>query len=865
MRVYLSAKWEFQPRLRKTSLRMMGLTLIAAYGLSIAGLSQDRSSCKGPEDLEKALDAGGSAPAYDALGAYFGKSHQYGCAIWTFQSALVLAPHSWEAHYNLGLTWLASGNPQSAIQELKSAASVRPDLARINLALGLALHQTNQEQAAVDEYKLVLAKDPKSVAALAGLSDALIAQGRYKAVIGLLKNSPVDENLQLDLAIAYSRSGDTNLAEQVLTSLVKERPSNAHAHSNLAIVYIDEKRFDDAANEFHEALRLGSTDDADCVSYVKTLIILERFAAAQPVIQSYLQRKPNDFDGLYLSGVVDRGMGDYASAEPLLQRALAADPSHSEVHYNLGFVYEQLGKLEQAKAQLEEALKIDPHSSEARFRLGMVLRALGERTEASNELALLGDQKNAGIKQDIGASRQLEANRYLAQRDIPNAINAYRASITQDPDNSRSYYGLALALDQAGDRSGERRALEKAIKLDASYAPAHNQLGLLSLKESRMQDAEEQFKLAISLDPQFAEAQNNLGVLYGQINDNAAAERHFREATELDPGYAQAYANLGLTLAGESRFQEADPVLRKAIQLDSKNTSALTALAMVLVRVNRGSDAIPYFRQVVDLDPTSSGAHLNLGIALADQFDLNGALTEFSESVRLDPSSATAHYNKGRALVDLRRQQEARAELEVAARLEPQSAESWYLLGMLAKDDGNTAEAVRQFSKAVNLDPKNADARYLLGQELLQKGDSSGAIEQWRKAIEIQPDNMQALYNLSRLLRKTDAAESERLQAKAQQLTSEEHIMDRAQMLGNLALSAASAHDWTGAISQLKEALQVCGQCSALALLHKDLGLIYCHSGDLKDGHAELLEAQKLSPSDPDIAKALQVLQTRDR
>ena len=42
------------------------------------------------------------------------------------------------------------------------------------------------------------------------------------------------------------------------------------------------------------------------------------------------------------------------------------------------------------------------------------------------------------------------------------------------------------------------------------------------------------------------------------------------------------------------------------------------------------------------------------------------------------------------------------------------------------------------------------------------------------------------------------------------------------------------------------------------AQLHKDLGLIYCHSGDFKNGRIELLEAQKLSPGDEDVAKALQ-------
>src|ERR1043166_7727142 len=74
-------------------------------------------------------------------------------------------------------------------------------------------------------------------------------------------------------------------------------------------------------------------------------------------------------------------------------------------------------------------------------------------------------------------------------------------------------------------------------------------------------------------------------------------------------------------------------------------------------------------------------------------------------------------------------------------------------------------------------------------------------------------------------------------------------------------VQSLAARDWPQAIAQLKEALQVCGNCSALPLLHKDLGLIYCRSGDWKNGKSELLEARKLTPNDPDVAQALRVLE----
>ena len=80
-----------------------------------------------------------------------------------------------------------------------------------------------------------------------------------------------------------------------------------------------------------------------------------------------------------------------------------------------------------------------------------------------------------------------------------------------------------------------------------------------------------------------------------------------------------------------------------------------------------------------------------------------------------------------------------------------------------------------------------------------------------------------------------------------------------------IGLTSASAHDWPQAISQLKEGLELCGSCRALAQLHKDLGLIYCHSGDMKSGLLELLEAKKLTPEDPDIERAIRIAQAAQK
>jgi Flp pilus assembly protein TadD len=182
------------------------------------------------------------------------------------------------------------------------------------------------------------------------------------------------------------------------------------------------------------------------------------------------------------------------------------------------------------------------------------------------------------------------------------------------------------------------------------------------------------------------------------------------------------------------------------------------------------------------------------------------------------------------------------------------------LLGLIARQLGDTDQAITAFRKSLSVNPDSPETLFMLGQELQRKGDTQSARQVWEKAIEIRPQYSQVIYNLSRLLAKSDPEQSRQLQARFEKIQSDQHIMDRAQSLGNFALTSADAHDWPQAIAQLKEAIEVCGDCSARSQLHKDLGLIYCRSGSFSDGRAELFEAQKLAPGDQDVEKALRLL-----
>ena len=272
--------------------------------------------------------------------------------------------------------------------------------------------------------------------------------------------------------------------------------------------------------------------------------------------------------------------------------------------------------------------------------------------------------------------------------------------------------------------------------------------------------------------------------------------------------------------------------------------------------LGRVEDSFETFERVVKLQPGSSDSHSNLAIALTDQYSYERALKAFSEAIRLNLNSPSAHYHKGQTLLDLRRVDEARSELKAALRTAPNYVAALYLLALVERQANNTPRSLDLLSKVIALKPNHGDGQYLLGQVLLLQGETESAIERWKTLLGIQADHGRALYSLWQVLRESGDAEAEQYEDR---LRINGSSVDRAQLLGRLAESAAKGRDWPQAFALLEEALDACGQCAALADLRKQKGLFQCRTGDLQRGKQELEAALKLEPDDPEVLKALQM------
>ena len=812
------------------------------------------------------------AGAYNTLGVLFAQADRLNCAVPAFHTALKLEPQNWEVHYNLALALVKTGDRIGAKRELQAAIQQKPDSVSSHFALGSLLQSDNNLDQAAEEFKAALKIDPQLVPASLKLSQVLTSEGKLAAAIVCLEDAlkqsqsaDQQEALQASLGLAYAESGDLTKGLDILNSLVAKQPNSSDAHFSLGLLYGKSGQPADqeaALAQYEEALRLDPGMDPSRLAMATLLRSRGNCSDSLLALQEYTKHKAGDSQGFHELGLAYKCLGRMNNAVESLKRAERLDPNNAQIRRDLGATLAQASRTAEAIQELKIAARMDPADRDTHRQLALLFERTGNKESAQAEDAkakVLSKQKGGYA---AAGTSNAEANQLLLAGNASAAVKAYRRALELNPSDAKLHYNLSLALDKAGERAAERKELEQAVQLDPNLAVAHNQLGLLDLQQAQVVTAEQRFKKALSIDPKYAEAQSNLGVLYSRQGKDAEAASFFQQAIQSDPNYSKAYVNLGLTLLKQRALAPAEQQFRAAIQVDPNSPGAYSALGMLQVKTGRGAEAIQTFRKAMTLEPNSAEAHLNLGIALVDQYNRPEGFKEFTEAARLNPGFAAAHLNLGRFFFETGQYEDANRELETAVRLQPSLVGALYFLALASKQTNQLERSTEYLKRMVELQPENSDAQYLLGQNLEHLGKADAALEHWKAAVRADPEQSQALYNLARALRKLHDPEAQQYQDRFDTLQKRQQVTDRIDQLGNFALEAAKAQNWPQAVAQMIEAIQLCGNCSQGAHLHRNLGLFYGRTGKISEAEKELSTALDLQPNDADAQKALTVLES---
>ncbi len=134
------------------------------------------------------------------------------------------APATYQAHYNLGVTYLALGRTEDAVSEFRLVLEDRPDLADVRTRLGLALGRLGRLDEAIEQFRAVL------------------------------EAQPLDAETHFHLAIALRMTGRTDGAIEHFRAAVQIMPGHGRAHANLAAMLQAKGDLPEAIHHYRLAL-----------------------------------------------------------------------------------------------------------------------------------------------------------------------------------------------------------------------------------------------------------------------------------------------------------------------------------------------------------------------------------------------------------------------------------------------------------------------------------------------------------------------------------------------------------------------------------------------------------------------------------
>jgi tetratricopeptide (TPR) repeat protein len=365
------------------------------------------------------------------------------------------------------------------------------------------------------------------------------------------------------------------------------------------------------------------------------------------------------------------------------------------------------------------------------------------------------------VRPSSGIAYHNLGNAFRAQKQMPEAIDAYRKALQCDPTLPRSHHDLAMCLYAQKQLPEAIASYTTALKLEPGFAAGHYNLALAFWAHGQLPEAIESYRKAIKLSPNFVAAYIDLGGALLTHQQPTLAMAPLLKAIDLDRNNKKAWHNLYVAFRDERQLLEAGAALPRADGLDRQYAWIFNSLGNSLRLDKRPHEAIFAYRKAVELDPNLAAAHANLDPLFREMQARPDAIDAYRMLTKVAPDFAPGHYYLGLLLRGQGQLEDAVAEFRKVVAIDAKHAAGHDQLGWTLRLQGKLDEAVTACQRAVDLQPGEANFHNSLGYAFRNQGKLDEAIAEFRTALKHNAGFAPAVGNL---------AETERLVAMQKQL-----------------------------------------------------------------------------------------------
>jgi putative PEP-CTERM system TPR-repeat lipoprotein len=674
--------------------------------------------------------------------------------------------------------YLAKGNRDAAVIQLKNLLTQAPNNGEARLLLGQAMVEADDFVSAEKELARALELKQPHEQVLPLYVRSLFEQGKYEAVISSVEkyklfNPAAVAATQTALAEAYLRLGNRSRAREGYEAALVAVPGYPRARLGEAKLAAAEGKLEEALKQtdevvaadpkFAEALgfradillakgeREGAKKALEQAVAVNGRFLPARlslitllsedgdFEGAARLLESTRKVAPSDIRVNYLDASLAFRRGDRERARQQLQVVMKYLPNHVPSLVLLGAIDLQEKAWTAAEINLRTALARAPNHAGARLLLVQTYLRMGQPAKARDALRPL-------VEKGMPTNPQLlllAGETYLANGDVKAASAYYQAASSAGQAQAvaaKTRLGqIALATGQSEEGFKE---LEAASELDAGQYQADLAIIAGHLRRDETDKALEAVKALEKKQPKNPLTFQMYGLVHLAKRDVPAARRNFEKALELQPNYLPAAYNLGMLDIAEKHPEDARKRYEAMIAKDDKNDQLYLALADLQQRTGAEPKAIgETLQRAVNANPQSVQARLALIEFHLRNKDTKAALTAAQNAMAAMPSEPRILEAAGVALEAAGETNQAIEAYNKLATLQPQAPQPLLRLAALHFRQNEPDKAIDSLRRAQALAPKDRTFVPQVVQILLASNRQEDAVKEARELQKRSPDS----------------------------------------------------------------------------------------------------------------------------
>ncbi len=507
-------------------------------------------------------------------------------------------------------------------------------------------------------------------------------------------------------AVAMNR-GDIEAAEKFLSLAVENDPDSLFLRSKMAQILKGLKQYREAVIHALKCVELDPENIKYRILLADLYALMGRDDLANEQYDKALQIDPDNKRIRLLVITLLVKQDQLSTALENLDELIAQSPEMVIAHYYRGKVFMKMEQYQKAEESFQEVLRLSDDRESAMLELGALYQTMG--------------------------------------RDM-DAVEIYERLLDSYPENVSVRIRLIDLYDRLNQEKNVERHLDEMKALFKPGDPKRQALGLIYLKQGRLDEAVEELNRTARAFPDNDKTIYYLAVAYEEKEDHQKALEHFRLIGQNSTYFNDAQLHMAYILSAQNKYDEAVAVIENALSISGEEAR----LYLMLSSLHEDQEDLNAAIQVIEDGIRQIDDHIELifrlGVLLDKRGDKALCLEQMKKVLEIDPDHADALNYIGYTYAEEGiRLDEALEMIQKALDLKPDSGYIIDSLGWIYYKKGLYEEAVTYLEKSEKLTPDDPTINEHLGDAYFMIKAYKKALNYYKRALTLNHPDQKAL------------------------------------------------------------------------------------------------------------------------